>query len=88
MFPNNIVKIQKILTKELVENWLQCTNPAGFCKSSWGPGMAAFCDCGTPWTFLLPSIVISPLFHNILLPVVRFSCFNRDHIFTSRYVVI
>ena len=27
---------------------------------------------------------ISPLFHNILLLVVRFSCLNRDQIFTSR----
>ena len=27
---------------------------------------------------------ISPLFHNILLPIVRFSCLNRDQIFTSR----
>ena len=32
--------------------------------------------------------VISPLFHNILLPVVRFSCLNRDQIFTSREAVI
>ena len=31
---------------------------------------------------------ISPLFHNILLPVIRFSCLGRDHIFTSRYAVI
>ena len=23
-------------------------------SSSWGLGMAAVCDCGTPWTFLLP----------------------------------
>ena len=22
--------------------------------SSWGLGRAAVCDCGTPWTFLLP----------------------------------
>ena len=27
---------------------------------------------------------ISPLFHNIFLPVVRFSCMGRDQIFTSR----
>ena len=27
---------------------------------------------------------ISPLFHNILLPVVRCSCLNRDQIFTAR----
>ena len=23
-------------------------------SSSWGLGRAVFCDCGTPWTFLLP----------------------------------
>ena len=23
-------------------------------SSSWGLGRAAFCNCGTPWTFLLP----------------------------------
>ena len=27
---------------------------------------------------------IAPLFHNILLPIVRISCQNRDQIFTSR----
>ena len=26
---------------------------------------------------------VSPLFHNILLPIVRLSCLNRDQIFTS-----
>ena len=31
---------------------------------------------------------ISPLFHNILLSVVRFSCLNRDPLFTSRKAVI
>ena len=25
--------------------------------SSWCPGRAAVCDCGTPWTFLLPFLV-------------------------------
>ena len=25
-----------------------------FLSSSWGLGWAAVCDCGTPWTFLLP----------------------------------
>ena len=25
-----------------------------FVGSSWGLGRAAVCDCGTPWTFLLP----------------------------------
>ena len=27
---------------------------------------------------------ISPLFHNVLLPVLRFSCLSRDQIFASR----
>ena len=31
---------------------------------------------------------ISPLFHIIFLPVVRFSCLGRDQIFTSRLAVI
>ena len=28
-------------------------------SSSWGLGRAAVCDCGTPWTFLLPFFDIS-----------------------------
>ena len=27
-------------------------------SSSWGLGRAAVCDCGTPWTFLLPFLHI------------------------------
>ena len=27
-------------------------------SSSWGLGRAAVCDCGTPWTFLLPFLNI------------------------------
>ena len=26
-------------------------------SSSWGLGRATVCDCGTPWTFLLPFLV-------------------------------
>ena len=33
---------------------------------------------------IAPLGAISPLFHNIFLPVVRFSCLGRDQIFTSR----
>ena len=29
--------------------------------SSWGLGRAAVCDCGTPWTFLLPLLCVEPL---------------------------
>ena len=28
-------------------------------SSSWCLGRAAVCDCGTPWTFLLPFVLIS-----------------------------
>ena len=28
---------------------------------SWCPGRAAVCDCGTPWTFLLPFYVLFPI---------------------------
>ena len=27
-------------------------------SSSWGLGRAAVCDCGTPWTFLLPLFLL------------------------------
>ena len=27
-------------------------------SSSWGLGRAAVCDCGTPWTFLLPFFLL------------------------------
>ena len=26
-------------------------------SSSWGLGRAAVCDCGTPWTFLVPFLL-------------------------------
>ena len=29
-------------------------------SSSWGLGRAAVCDCGTPWTFLLPFFATKP----------------------------
>ena len=29
-------------------------------SSSWGLGRAVVCDCGTPWTFLLPFFEIVP----------------------------
>ena len=37
--------------------------------SSWGLGRAAVCDCGTPWTFLLPFLpcVILFLYFSVLL---------------------
>ena len=30
-------------------------------SSSWCLGRAAVCDCGTPWTFLLPFFICVPL---------------------------
>ena len=33
-------------------------------SSSWGLGRAAVCDCGTPWTFLLPFLGMSRYIHN------------------------
>ena len=30
----------------------------GFSSSSWCLGRAAVCDCGTPWTFLLPFFLL------------------------------
>ena len=32
-------------------------------SSSWGLGRAAVCDCGTPWTFLLPFLLYSEQFY-------------------------
>ena len=29
-----------------------------FCSSSWYQGLAAVCDCGTPWTFILTSLSV------------------------------
>ena len=36
-------------------------------SSSWCLGRAAVCDCGTPWTFLLP-------FSHVLFPVLSAPC--------------
>ena len=36
-------------------------------SSSWGLGRAGVCDCGTPWTFLVPFL---PLFHQSILLIV------------------
>ena len=40
-------------------------------SSSWGLGGAAVCDCGTPWTFLLPCFVIVALPGRFFLPFCR-----------------
>ena len=32
-------------------------------SSSWGLGRAAVCDCGTPWTFLLPVFTDAAILH-------------------------
>ena len=48
----------------------------------------AFNKCICNWTLEVRDIVkigaISPLFHNIMFPVIRFSCLGRDQILTSR----
>ena len=33
-------------------------------SSSWGLGRAAVCDCGTPWTFLLPPLFLERFVFN------------------------
>ena len=38
---------------------LQYLGPKWNQTSSWGLGRAAVCDCGTPWTFLLPFLTQS-----------------------------
>ena len=48
-------------------------------------GRASFLIILFQFTF---SIAPSPLFHNILLPVVRCPCWNRYQVFTSRQAVI
>ena len=35
-------------------------NPPVVSSSSWCLGRAAVCDCGTPWTFLLPFLLYRP----------------------------
>ena len=37
---------------------LPCLN-LSVSPSSWGLGRAVVCDCGTPWTFLLPFLLFS-----------------------------
>ena len=43
-FAQRVVKVKDRYSKKRVK--VSC--------SSWGLGRAAVCDCGTPWTFLLP----------------------------------
>ena len=38
----------------------------GFVASSWGLGRAAVCDCGTPWTFLLPFFFFKTFIYKII----------------------
>ena len=41
-------------------------------SSSWGLGRAAVCDCGTPWTFLLPFFS-----ENYSEPALKVACMTR-----------
>ena len=46
-------------------------------SSSWGLGRAAVCDCGTPWTFLLPFLpyvilfLCFPVLFSIVITLIR-----------------
>ena len=46
-------------------------------SSSWGLGRAAVCDCGTPWTFLLPFFFSNVAFVLSLLFLISYS-FNAS----------
>ena len=45
-------------------------------SSSWGLGRAAVCDCGTPWTFLLPFFHCSDRTVNALLFLSAILCYH------------
>ena len=49
-------KRELILVLSYVSSVCACLN-LSVPSSSWGLGRAAVCDCGTPWTFLLPFLV-------------------------------
>ena len=46
--------VDRIYPTELQLNRANSSDTEAPCLDSWGPGRAAVCDCGTPWTFLLP----------------------------------
>ena len=48
-------------------------------SSSWGLGRAAVCDCGTPWTFLLPFFV-HPVFNMTAVLGIPRLCFFKKKI--------
>ena len=60
-------------------------------SSSWGLGRAAVCDCGTPWTFLLPFLRYTLRKHAYSLPDHirnKFGAFYRtDNILFSRIYI-
>ena len=44
-------------------------------SSSWGLGRAVFCDCGTPWTFLLPFFDTKlKVYRSVVLPTLLYAC--------------
>ena len=43
-----------------------------FYLTSWGLGRASVCDCGTPWTFLLPFFIV-----RILIYLYNMICKNK-----------
>ena len=46
-------------------------------SSSWGLGRAAVCDCGTPWTFLLPFSSVCICMPNIYQIISSYSDFLK-----------
>ena len=42
-------------------------------SSSWGLGRAAVCDCGTPWTFLLPFLMLIWMNYRQMYACIKYS---------------
>ena len=55
------------------------------CSSSWCLGKAAVCDCGTPWTFLLPFLQSWSIFQILLIPAGKFAKFCYDELYANMY---
>ena len=51
------LRLSRFGKRELVGAFVRLFDLRLFSSSSWCLGLAAVCDCGTPWTFLLPLFV-------------------------------
>ena len=49
-----VLRLPRLGKRELILVFFVCLFDLSVSSSSWGLGRAAVCDCGTPWTFLLP----------------------------------